>query len=203
MLNRPKPKPTDWVRCAALTCATVAQFAASIASAQTTIRDSAGIRIIESRHTLTRLAFQAKSIPTIVLGGLHEDPRYEFRTSSNVYLARRMPNQQIVVADGPEIKVFSPSGTLVRVVGRQGSGPGEFRRIDGLCKLRGDTIAVVDGTLRRLTVLTLDGRILRSFRFSGFAVGSPCLEDGTLVVNSGTIGKENSSTGNVPIAVEI
>src|SRR5690606_11957666 len=51
-------------------------------------------------------------------------------------------------------------GRLVRVVGREGSGPGEFRRLDAL-GLLGDTLWVFDSGNTRFGYFTLDGELIR------------------------------------------
>ena len=50
----------------------------------------------------------------------------------------------------------------VRYVGREGRGPGEFLRIDGILKLRKDTVAVLDVISRRLSVFDDQGKFVRA-----------------------------------------
>jgi hypothetical protein len=61
------------------------------------------------------------------------------------------------------IRVFDPSGNLVRTIGRKGGGPGEFRRMlrSGFV---GDSLWVYDGDARRLTVFSPEGRYVRSVK---------------------------------------
>ncbi|HEX7051085.1 MAG TPA: hypothetical protein VF188_12830 [Longimicrobiales bacterium] len=51
-----------------------------------------------------------------------------------------------------EVPVVDPSGGPVRVVGREGSGPGEFRVIGDVDILGGDELLVYDPELERITV---------------------------------------------------
>jgi hypothetical protein len=50
----------------------------------------------------------------------------------------------------------------VRYVGREGRGPGEFLRIDGVVKLRSDTVAVLDAISRRLSLFDIHGDFVRA-----------------------------------------
>lgn len=61
----------------------------------------------------------------------------------------------LLVADREEhhIKVISPEGELLRTIGREGEGPGEFQSLRQVSLARGDSLYVLDGT-RRLLVFT-------------------------------------------------
>ncbi|HEX2166913.1 MAG TPA: hypothetical protein VHG09_06695 [Longimicrobiales bacterium] len=61
-------------------------------------------------------------------------------------------------ASSAEVRIFDVSGAHVRSVGGEGEGPGEFRWIDGLWRIR-DGIVVWDNSLDRLTILRHDGSI--------------------------------------------
>jgi hypothetical protein len=56
-----------------------------------------------------------------------------------------------------EVRLYDVSGTLVRTLGREGAGPGEFRFPVSLRRTAGDTAVVWDRQLRRLTRVPLDG----------------------------------------------
>jgi hypothetical protein len=78
--------------------------------------------------------------------------------------ARFLPGGDIVVANAGtnEIRRFSPAGELIKSIGREGEGPGEFQRILGLLLLRGDSIGVWEYA-GRLSLLGQDlsfGRLL-------------------------------------------
>jgi len=62
------------------------------------------------------------------------------------------------------IKVFSPVGVLVRTIGREGEGPGEFRA--GFIAVRGKHIALNDPEIGRATVWDTAGVFLRSWHSS-------------------------------------
>lgn len=53
-----------------------------------------------------------------------------------------------------EVKVFDGSGRFLRVIGREGEGPGEFRRISALVITPGDSLYVLDNGNSRLTAFS-------------------------------------------------
>lgn len=61
------------------------------------------------------------------------------------------------------ILVFDRQGSFLRTLGRRGSGPGEFQSAGFLVPGLGDSVAVWDYGLSRLTVLTVSGGMVRSF----------------------------------------
>ena len=61
------------------------------------------------------------------------------------------------------ILVFDSAGRFVRRVGRQGSGPGEYLGIMRIVSGPGDSLWVVDGADRRVTILTPALEYARSF----------------------------------------
>jgi hypothetical protein len=54
------------------------------------------------------------------------------------------------------VVVLDPSGALVRTVGRQGLGPGEFRSVRGVQVLPGDSLLVYDPSAARISVFAPD-----------------------------------------------
>lgn len=64
---------------------------------------------------------------------------------------------------GKSLRVFSPTGALVRTLGQRGQGPGEFINVDGF-GLLGDTIWVSDGASVRITYFDLSGKLLGTLR---------------------------------------
>ncbi len=63
-------------------------------------------------------------------------------------------------ADFHELRLHSPSGDLLHVIGREGEGPGEFKTVHGLSVTDGDQIVVWDGGNNRVTVLEPTGDLV-------------------------------------------
>jgi hypothetical protein len=78
---------------------------------------------------------------------------------------RSGPAGHILVGEaiGKSIRLFSPSGQLVRTLGRPGQGPGEFLNASTFGTL-GDTIWAGDGGLNRVTFFALSGNVLGTMR---------------------------------------
>lgn len=66
---------------------------------------------------------------------------------------------RMYVGDGKDqrVKMLAPDGELLRTIGQRGEGPSEFRSITDLSIAHGDSLYVVDGKARRLSVYTLEG----------------------------------------------
>src|SRR5688500_7808836 len=71
----------------------------------------------------------------------------------------------VYVADGMEkgVRVYSRTGRLLRIIGRRGSGPGEFLAVGRLSWI-GDTLVVQDPSVQRFILFNRTGALLDSFR---------------------------------------
>lgn len=69
----------------------------------------------------------------------------------------------LIVIEGTEAAIlqFDSAGRFTGRYGRQGGGPGEFRQPASLT-IRGDSIVVWDPSLARLSIMTSEGRVVRS-----------------------------------------
>lgn len=108
--------------------------------------------------------------------------------------------ERVYVLDAlaPAVYVFRSNGQLAQILGRRGSGPGEFGRPVSL-GLSADTLWVADNRLRRLTFFDQKGRVLVTlplFRVSEqWASGAPVsvvalLADGRLLVRPALAARE-------------
>ncbi|HEY0018148.1 MAG TPA: 6-bladed beta-propeller [Longimicrobium sp.] len=125
--------------------------------------------------------------PLREIGGADEGGAYHFTTVAG---AVRLGDGRIVVADkgSQRLHVFDADGTHLRGIGREGGGPGEFRGLDGLVLLRGDSIAAWDSRLRRVSVLDPSGRLAREVTLDGlglFPRFKGMLDDGSFVLAAG------------------
>ncbi len=94
-------------------------------------------------------------------------------------------SQRVLVAPTAEpgrFAVYHWDGSFVRLVGRSGEGPGEFRAIDRVTTGPGDSIHVFDGSRWTLFPPGAEGPAVRTTRMDGYLRGEPLfLEEGTVV----------------------
>lgn len=127
-------------------------------------RDSAGIVVAE--NTADRMdavpRWRTAPEPALRTGTVEGDAAYQF---SSIPDAATLSDGRIVALDliAAELRFYDPQGRHLRSVGGQGEGPGEFRFASDLWRLPGDSIAVWDRQLRRITVFTPAGRFARTF----------------------------------------
>ena len=134
--------------------------------APATVRDSAGITIVENHpvepHDLP--AWLVDTVPAFTIGVLDGEPAYEFGSIKNV---TQLTNGMIVVLEGRgeaayEFRFFDSTGKHVATHGRSGMGPGEFRWVNFFGGVGGDTIVAVDFPARRISWLSASAGYLRS-----------------------------------------
>ncbi|HLA88803.1 MAG TPA: 6-bladed beta-propeller [Gemmatimonadaceae bacterium] len=155
----------------------------SVSRPRASTRDSSGVRIVEYRNIRSALsAFQVADSPFLDLGGLRSDPNDEFNPGHPFLSAVRLSDGRIVVADWARLMFFDSSGTLVRSVGRQGTGPGEFTQLGKICRLPGDTLLAIDWSVRRVSLWDSTGKLVRAFARVGQVAVESCFPDGTLVL---------------------
>ena len=123
----------------------------------------------------------ARSASTIVEAGREAsratwtsqlDTLYRLTSSTDGPLARVVDGviteQHIILAEASTNRVHlyeRGTGKWRRSAGRTGSGPGEFRRLEWLTRV-GDALYAFDAELLRVTVLSLDGRFVRTLALS-------------------------------------
>ena len=157
-------------------------------SLQAQIRDSAGIRIVNNPAVSSmRPAFRLSAPPMLTLGGLQRNIDLEFRSPGAYVAAVRLSTGHVAVVDWDRIHLVDSAGNSIRIVGRRGSGPGEFQYLTGICRLRGDTLVVWDDGGRRAGIFTRTGRFVRHIPLALEApsVGS-CSSEGVILVTGVT-----------------
>ncbi len=89
-------------------------------------------------------------------------------------LAFNMPNDlaedsrgNIYIADSSNARIqkLAKDGTFVASLGRKGQGPGEFASIRALAVDADDRVVAFDASQRRLTILTTEGKEVRTIKF--------------------------------------
>lgn len=133
-------------------------------AAVATVRDSAGVAIVESISPRWQPGEEwwVDSVPQLALGG-DGGPAFEF---SNAVDAIRLDDGSVVVFDGAslELRRLGSDGTVQWVSGREGDGPGEYNRVRNIARYRGDSLLVFDFWIARATVLDAAGQVGRTFR---------------------------------------
>jgi hypothetical protein len=129
--------------------------------------DSAGVEIVI--HSYTREAVPSlgwlDSVPDLEIGADEGSLPFLF---SSIPALGVLSDGTIVVVDGgtQEIRLFDSTGGHLGTFGGRGEGPGEFSRIGAMEIIRGDSIAVWDGRLRRASILGPSGVLGRTFTLS-------------------------------------
>lgn len=108
--------------------------------------------------------------PSLVIGA----GEGEGHALSGVAGAVRLPDGRIVVANGepPELRFFGPDGRLLRRVGGEGEGPGEFRDLSDLQRAGTDSVVVLDPDLLRISVFDDSGGFRGSLNVEGTTAAS-------------------------------
>lgn len=101
--------------------------------------------------------------PDLRIGSVHGPPETLF---AGVVGAVLLPDGRIAVGDGGShaIRMFHTSGNHLWSLGREGSGPGEFRALRWVGECPDGSLMAVDGILRRASVLSVEGAVRRTIR---------------------------------------
>jgi len=75
-------------------------------------------------------------------------------------------NVYVCDGDANHIKKFNKEGKFIETIGRSGAGPGEFG-MPGLIEVSKDRLVLWESVNRRISVLNLEGKFIKGFRFSG------------------------------------
>jgi hypothetical protein len=134
-----------------------------------TVRDSAGIRVVESSAPLLPpgTGWSVGREPLAEIGGNEADTT---QTLHWVEGAVRLGNGQIVVANAapPALRWYDSTGSFLHGAGRYGQGPGEFDGGEGsiaiyaMWRLPGDSIGTWEHSRRRMQVFDPRGEYARS-----------------------------------------
>lgn len=80
----------------------------------------------------------------------------------DMYSVTRLADGRWIAGTKSDLHVFSPGGTYLQDIGREGQGPGEWLRIDYLART-GDSLAVFDSGNGRVTIIGPDLGVARTF----------------------------------------
>lgn len=132
--------------------------------------DSAGVTIVE--HSLGPSDAAARVTARLddqALFRVDSIPRAQNSELFQLGFVAFMDGGQLVVAhrSKKELLLFESDGSFLKSVGGDGSGPGEFRGVEGPWKLAGNHFGVADQGLGRITIYAWPDRIVRTISFAG------------------------------------
>jgi len=173
----------------------------------TTVTDSAGVTIVES--TVPRWdkgegwTVDPAAILDLTTSG--SGPTHEF---FRVVDAVRLTDGSIAIADfgSREVRLYAVDGSFLSASGREGEGPGEFRRMRSLRRYRADSLVAYDVSLGRLTILSGEpelGRMITVGRPDARVLDAFPLADGRFVVAVAAIGYPEGTSGIHRVPYEI
>lgn len=146
--------------------------------------DTSGVPVVPFRTTGRASArFSLHGKASFQVGGL-EGSDVEFDHRQGYLNTVRLSTGGYAVIDGHRIHYFDRTGRRVRVTGRRGGGPEEFRNLVSLCRTRGDTVVVHDSWNGRFAMLDAAGKIVRTFHQGGLRSfpADFCFSDGSLLL---------------------
>jgi hypothetical protein len=157
-------------RCtAAGLCAILTACSATDTPNGVAVTDSAGVSIVAIPESLlVEAPVHTLSEPLLTLGG-SPDSDVAWIVST---LLLDDGGIAFINGAGSEVRIHGADGEERARVGRNGTGPGEFEAPWRLFEWAGDSIAVWDVQLRRITILTADGRP-RTFQVSSLDGAAP------------------------------
>lgn len=168
----------------------------------TVVRDSAGVRIVESIEPAHAPgAWQLSGTPTLSIGVVEGDAEYQFTQITGL---GRLPSGEYYVAqlnNPPQVRIFDQEGRHVRSIGREGQGPGELTGIAWATALA-DTIQVYDFWSSRILYYGIDGAVLREIAITtlgglpGRSISpSPGFTDGDMLARSNYLVQPDAPKG--------
>jgi len=158
------------------------------------VRDSAGIRIVDSAGPAwpAGSGWRLGDAPILDLGRLDGPEAAQF---FQVAAGARLSDGSFVLGSfgSHDLRRFSADGEHLWTTGRQGQGPGEFMGLMQVAAGPGDTILTYDFRQRRISRFSGDGafiddRLLHSPGENAFVFVESLLPDGTAVFTSRTFG---------------
>ncbi|HUF28217.1 MAG TPA: 6-bladed beta-propeller [Gemmatimonadaceae bacterium] len=125
------------------------------------VRDSAGVQIVENPGDLRVPGWTLSPEPTVSIGVLEGEPAYQLDQVRTALLQR----DRIIVANSGsrELRYFDLDGRHVKTAGGRGGGPGEFQWISWMAPHGRDSIITYDMQNRRFSIFDLEGQFVRSF----------------------------------------
>lgn len=173
-------------------------------------RDRAGVRIVSNAAT-AGLRVELTGQPALRIGAAFRDTVTFFRVVGGV-----LTDDGLIIANSGshEVMYFDARGELIRRVGREGNGPGEFRNIVWIQSRSDGGVNVGDFSRpSRVTALDRDGRVvwMRSFTppalelddgramFGGSAFHLSAMDDGRIIGSPMPMAVADGVPGPMPL----
>lgn len=156
-----------------------------------TVRDSAGVQIVDNTVPAWGPGDGWTLVPEPALAVGSLDGADPYLLSQVAAPTLRSDGSLVLANRGTQhVRVFDPDGTLVWQAGGEGEGPGEFRSLSWIGVLPGDSVLAWDFQSRRVTVLGPDGGPARTYApapAEGAAAAGPLaiLEGGRVLAGGG------------------
>ena len=144
-----------------------------------TVRDSAGIRIVENPFPhQEQHVWQFSESPEVDIGVFDGEEAYQLY---RVCGAARLSDGAIIVGNSgtQELRWYDAERVYRKQAGGKGGGPGEFDHLGLLRLYRGDSLITWDPTARRVTVFANDGSLGRVTPLNAFAIMRGVFADGS------------------------
>jgi DNA-binding beta-propeller fold protein YncE len=116
--------------------------------------------------------------------GEREDAKWPYAKLDTPLAAQTSESQKRAE---PVLGAPPAAAMLLQVIGRAGTGPGEFNRAEGICVDAQDRIYVADSCNHRIQVFAADGRFLREFGRAGTKLGELSYPYDVAVDNAGNV----------------
>lgn len=99
--------------------------------------------------------------PKLILGELEGPSSHVFSAVSGLHVDAT-GRMYVLDRHTSQLRIFTPGGELVRVVGSEGEGPGEYSAANGILPLSHDSLLVIDQRGNCYSILGPDGDFSRS-----------------------------------------
>jgi hypothetical protein len=139
----------------------IATFAITTPADSQSVRDSAGIRIVENvRPVLTTVrAWRVEPAPIVTIGGQSADSDTINEMQLVMGVARLTDGRYAVgVQASHALRFYDARGRYLGFAGRKGEGPGEFEQLMAVRAIRGDTLFITDNG--EVELFTSDGKFV-------------------------------------------
>lgn len=165
-------------------CGQAEDDAAASRMAGPTVRDSAGVRIVDN-GTPPAAGWRVETEPEFTVGWGPDGPYLTWPQSGRI-----LPDGGALIGESDEGAIYriGPDGSVRGIWGRKGEGPGEYQHLSALL-FRGDSILVTDQRLGRLSILSADGEVSTTRPLPGAFLHqvSAVLDDGRLLLVPGDV----------------